>query len=140
MEPSYSGGRRVTEPDVDSVIRILNSIIDPCSLRSGVPAGLVDMGLVRDVRVHGGFGEPCTVSFSIGVTEPGCFMAAPFATEARERLLSLDGIDAVDINLIPWSDWTEQDMAPDYRLRLEAVRAQRRVVTAELTLRRPTSV
>jgi metal-sulfur cluster biosynthetic enzyme len=128
----------VTGPDTESVLRVLNSIIDPCSLRSGVPAGLVDMGLVRDVCVHGTDGEPRNVSFSIGVTEPGCFMAAPFATEARERLLSLDGIDSVDVTLIPWSDWTEHDMAQEYRLRLEEVRSKRRA-TVETVTRQPTS-
>jgi metal-sulfur cluster biosynthetic enzyme len=140
LEQGYRGGWSMTQPDVESVLLILNSIVDPCSLRSGVPAGLVDMGLVRDVRVQGGCGAPNTVSLRVGVTEPGCFMAAPFATEARERLLAVDNIDEVDIALIPWSDWSEEDLAPDYRRRLEAARAQRKMHgPLELSLRPPSS-
>jgi metal-sulfur cluster biosynthetic enzyme len=137
MEQSYRGGRRVIAPDVEAVLQVLNGIIDPCSIRSGVPAGLVDMGLIRDVRIQGGSGVPCTVSLGVGVTEPGCFMAAPFATEARERLMSVESIDEVDISLIPWSDWSEQELAPDYRRRLVAARAQRRVHAVEISRRPP---
>jgi metal-sulfur cluster biosynthetic enzyme len=103
----------------------LDRVIDPCSAAAGAPAGLVEMGLVRELSVHE---EPggAAVRLRIGVTEPGCLMGASFAVQARQRLERLDGVISVHIELDHRADWEPGDIAPGYRLRLEAVRDQRR--------------
>ena len=37
----------------EEVRALLNAIVDPCSLAAGAPAGIDEMGLVRDVEVEG---------------------------------------------------------------------------------------
>jgi metal-sulfur cluster biosynthetic enzyme len=96
----------------------LDAIIDPCSAVAGVPAGLVSMGLVRDLRVDP-TGE---ISLTIGVTEPTCLMGWPFAREAEERLGRLPGVRHVSVKLDNATPWTPDDMSPAYSRRLRAAR------------------
>lgn len=112
----------------ESAVRdVLNSIIDPCSQVAGVAAGLVEMGLVRSLTVVE-TAEGTAIGLTIGVTEPGCLMGAPFANEARKRLLALPGVASVEVALDHTFDWTPGDMSPEYQARLEAHRAQRRLI------------
>lgn len=62
----------------------------------------------------------------IGVTEPGCLMAAPFIVEARRRLEGLEGVSLVDVRVDTEDDWSPSDMSEEARDRLEAVRRARR--------------
>lgn len=112
----------ITEIDVRAV---LNSIIDPCSAAAGAPAGLQDMGLVREIVIAPGQGDRTDVKVVIAVTEFGCLMGAPFVHEALERLALLEKIGEVDIRLDDRFDWLPSDMDPDYRARLQAGRDQR---------------
>jgi metal-sulfur cluster biosynthetic enzyme len=102
----------------------LNEIIDPCSIAAGAPAGLVEMGLVRDVTLREG-PEGAVVRVRIGLTEPGCMMGASFVVHARESLERLPDVDRVDVELEHDCDWTPRDLDPRYARRLQAARAQR---------------
>lgn len=106
---------------VQDVRRALNAIIDPCSIEAGLPAGLDDMGLVRNVEVR-----PGEVTVHLAITSPGCMMGPSFVSSAREALTKLPGISHADVVLSDWADWSEDAMSPDYRDRLERVRLQRR--------------
>lgn len=103
------------------VRELLNSILDPCSITAGVPAGLCDMGLIRSVEVVGTDLQQ-TVKVTVGVTEPGCFMVGAFATEVRRRLLEQPGVVAVELELDSGFDWTEDHMSPAYARRLAEYR------------------
>ena len=109
----------------ETVRSVLDQIIDPCSAAAGVPAGLCEMGLVRQLEIlntpHGAI-----IRVSIGVTEPLCFMALPFREEARQRLSELDGVKQVEVTIDHSMDWTESDMAPSYRQRVTVHRSQQR--------------
>ncbi len=103
----------------------LNRIVDPCSVVAGAPAGLDEMGLVRELRLTE-TPDGVAVHVRIGVTEPGCMMGASFAISARERLEALAGVAAVDVQLDHRADWEPADIDPAYAKRLAAVRAARR--------------
>jgi metal-sulfur cluster biosynthetic enzyme len=101
---------------------VLNTIVDPCSVAAGAPAGIVDLGLIRRLDVTPGE-HGARVHVVIGVTEWGCLMGAPFASEAYKRLEPLDGIEHVDVELDGAFDWDPDDMAPAYRRHLAERRA-----------------
>ncbi len=103
----------------------LDQIVDPCSAVAGVPAGLVELGLVRALEVEA-TPAGAVIQVRIGVTEPGCMMGASFAIGARERLERLDGVASVSVELDHAGDWEPTDMDPGYADRLAAVRAARR--------------
>jgi len=108
------------------VQEILNTIMDPCSMNAGVPAGLVDMGLVRDVHVDKDREGRCHVSVAIGVTEPTCVLLGSFANEAHERLSALSGVSSVNVRVLGDLQWSEDDLSPEYRVRLERLRREKR--------------
>jgi metal-sulfur cluster biosynthetic enzyme len=108
-----------------TVLKVLDEIVDPCSAVAGAPIGIVSMGLVRRLSVEPGSGG-AAVRVRIGVTEPGCLMAAPFIVEARERLENLEGVSLVDVRVDTEDDWSPSDMSEEARARLEAVRSSQR--------------
>ena len=112
----------VTEAEVRAT---LDTVVDPCSIVAGAPAGLVEMGLVRALALSEGEGGT-TIRLRIGVTEPGCLMGASFAAQARAQLERLDGVASVEIELDHANDWMPSDIDRDYQRRLDAVRTARR--------------
>ncbi|SAL37067.1 hypothetical protein AWB69_03583 [Caballeronia udeis] len=102
----------------------LNQVIDPCSVAAGCAAGLDDMGLVRSVSLHDESGGT-HVEVVIAVTEYGCLMGAPFATEAYKALCALPGVAHVDVLLDDRFDWVPEDMNHAYQARLHEHRSRR---------------
>jgi metal-sulfur cluster biosynthetic enzyme len=111
----------MTEQEVRSA---LNGVIDPCSVAAGCSAGLDDMGLVRMVELRE---TPAglRVEVVIAVTEYGCLMGAPFASEAYKALCGLPGIAHVEVKLDDRFDWVPEDMSEPYRARLHHHRSWR---------------
>jgi metal-sulfur cluster biosynthetic enzyme len=72
----------------------LNAIHDPCSVASGRPTGLVDMGLVLDWKV-----EARTLRVTFGVTFAGCTMAPHFTEAAREALSAFEEFERVRVRV-----------------------------------------
>jgi metal-sulfur cluster biosynthetic enzyme len=70
----------------------LDRIKDPCSVASGRPAGLVEMGLVLGWEIEGR-----TLSVTFCVTFPGCTMAPHFTEAAREALAGFPEFDRVEV-------------------------------------------
>ena len=108
----------------DDIRAQLNEIIDPCSIAAGAPAGLVEMGLVREVTVREA-PDGAVVRVRIGLTEPGCMMGASFVVRARESLERLPGVGHVDVELEHDCDWTPRNLDSRYARRLNAARGQR---------------
>lgn len=115
----------------EAVVRAeLNEIADPCSAAIGARAGLIDMGLIRDLRIVDGEGG-AAISLTIAATDPGCLMIYPFANEAQKRLAALPGVAEVSVTMDVSHDWVPADMSPEYRERLAALRARRRRETGD---------
>jgi metal-sulfur cluster biosynthetic enzyme len=115
----------VTVPAADEVRAVLNGIVDPCSAAAGAPAGLDDMGLVREVEVQTG-PEGAVVCVTLALTEPTRLMGMPFMATARERLEALPGVSRAEVSLASGFEWTPAELSPSYAARLAAVRARRR--------------
>lgn len=103
----------------------LEAIIDPCSRASGMPAGLVSMGLVGGVTVEAVPGG-AIVRVKLYITEPGCMMGALFALTAQQDLRELPGVKDVAVEVDYEHVWGPEQMAPEYRQRLAAMREARR--------------
>ena len=119
--------------DEASVWTTLNTIVDPCSRAAGAPAGIAEMGLVRQLEVHNSPGG-AIIRAVIGVTEPGCLMGAAFVNDARKLLRALPGVAEVHVNMDYAFDWTPEDMSPAYQARLEQLRQRRRAAVGLIPL------
>jgi metal-sulfur cluster biosynthetic enzyme len=121
VSPRPEGGAPPAEPEIRAA---LNEIVDPCSVRAGAPAGLVEMGLVRVVEVKPAR-SGVSVRVVVGLTEPGCLMGMPFMHAVRKRLEELEGVGEFEVELDASEIWTTDDLDPAYAARLETVRRRR---------------
>ena len=102
----------------------LEKIVDPCSVASGVPAGLVSMGLVGPVQVEDA-PSGAKVHVTLYITEPGCLMGSLFERTARRALKELPGIAEAEVAMDYTHVWGPEQMKPSYREHLANVRACR---------------
>jgi metal-sulfur cluster biosynthetic enzyme len=102
----------------------LEGIVDPCSVASGVPAGLVSMGLVGPVAIEDG-PDGADVSVTLYITEPGCMMGALFELTAKRALAELPGVKRAEVVMDYAHVWGPEQMEPAYRKHLAEVRACR---------------
>lgn len=116
----------MTEDDVRCV---LNTIIDPCSVAAGAPAGIAELGLLTQLEVRD---EPEGAHVRIGIrlTDPVCMMGAAFLASAREALAAHRDIASAEVWLDERSDWMPDQMSALYRARLDGVRQARRSARA----------
>lgn len=109
------------------ILEVLNGVIDPCSAATAVPAGLVDMGLIRALRFEPLGENRWRCSVRLCVTHAFCMMTGVFVNEIGERLRRHSKLGEVEIDLDHSTIWTEELMSPQYRARLQAHRSKRRL-------------
>jgi metal-sulfur cluster biosynthetic enzyme len=79
------------------------------------PISLVDLGLIRGVEVDGS-----KAHIKLTYTCMGCPAMDMIQDDVEERLLRLDGIEEVDIEVV-WPTWSRKDITPLGRKRLKDV-------------------
>ena len=103
--------------------RELDAVKDPCSLASGVPLGLDEMGLVDSVAVA----VDGSVEVSLRLTSPFCHMIGFFKTEADRIVGALPGVTSVALIADNGLDWSPTRISPAAQARraarLDAMRA-----------------
>lgn len=93
----------------DQMVRAaLDEILDPCSVAAGRPLGLVEMGLVQDLRID----QDGTVSILLRMTFPGCMMMPNLAGAAEERTARIPGVSTVEVDIDTAMTWTPAAMVP----------------------------
>ena len=80
-----------------------------------LPVGIVDLGLVRSVRVQGG-----TVTVGITFTSIACPGTDVLTEDVEARLRRLDGVAHVEVEEV-FEAWSREDMTEDGRLALLAL-------------------
>jgi len=105
----------------------LNNIIDPCSAAMAVPAGLVDMGLLRGLELEALTSGGTRCRIKLCVTHAFCLMSAVFVHEVEKCLRDIPEIEEIDVSLDRDTIWTEELMTPEYRARLEARRQAKNI-------------
>jgi probable FeS assembly SUF system protein SufT len=70
-----------------------------------IPVNIVDLGLVYSLDIKTGEGGS-SVNVQMTLTAPGCGMGPIIAAEARQKILTIDGISDANVELVwdpPWS-------------------------------------
>ena len=65
-----------------------------------IPVNIVDLGLVYDCRLLKKEGGGTRVEVKMTLTAPGCGMGPAIAHDAQSKILSIDGIDEADVQLV----------------------------------------
>lgn len=101
-----------SEPEPLAVRERLDEIVDPCSEARGTDISIVEMGLLKRIRVDGG-----TVHIELRITSPSCMMVGYFIEQAQERVGALDGVEEVTLTTDAGMTWTDDMMAESARKR-----------------------
>lgn len=121
--------RAAREALVPAIRTAMDAIKDPCSVASGVPLGLDEMGLIDTIDVT----EDGSVTVSLRLTAPFCHMIGFFKTEAIAGVSALDGVTSVVLNADNGLDWSPDRMS-------DAARARREEQLAKMRRSRPVPV
>ena len=100
-----------TQTRTDEEVRdTLRKVFDP-----EYPISLVDLGLIRGIEVEGS-----KASIKLTYTCMGCPAMDMIQDDVRDRLLEMEGIDEVDIEVV-WPTWSRKDITPLGKKQLKGV-------------------
>ena len=90
-------------------IDALHEIFDP-----EIPVDIYELGLIYALEI----GEDGTATVRMTLTSPACPVAESLPMQVHEKLLGVDGIKDVDLQLVWDPPWTKERMTEEARLTL----------------------
>ena len=83
-----------------------------------IPVNIVDLGLVYDCRLSKKDDGGTKVEVKMTLTAPGCGMGPAIAHDAQSKILSLDGVDEADVQLVWDPPWNQNMISEAGRMKL----------------------
>src|SRR5438046_9234957 len=90
-----------------------------------IPVNIVDLGLVYDCRLAKKEDGGTRVEVKMTLTAPGCGMGPAIAHDAQSKILSIDGIDEADVQLVWDPPWKQNMISEAGRMKLGMIRRSR---------------
>jgi len=97
----------------DDVWNQLKQCFDP-----EIPVNIVDLGLVYDCRLIKKDDGGTRVEVKMTLTAPGCGMGPAIAHDAQSKILTIDGVDEADVQLVWDPPWSPELMSEESRRQL----------------------
>ena len=113
QKPASTTNGEVSEEDVWNQLR---QCYDP-----EIPVNIVDLGLVYDCRLIKKPEGGTKVEVKMTLTAPGCGMGPAIAHDAQSKILSIDGIDEADVQLVWDPPWNQNMISEAGRMKLGMV-------------------
>jgi probable FeS assembly SUF system protein SufT len=111
-----SAGDTNGEVSEENVWNQLRQCYDP-----EIPVNIVDLGLVYDCRLIKKDDGGTRVEVKMTLTAPGCGMGPAIAHDAQSKILSIDGIDEADVQLVWDPPWNQNMISEAGRMKLGMV-------------------
>ncbi len=106
-------GSAITEGDTEGAVWAqLRSVYDP-----EIPVNIVDLGLVYDCQVSEEE-DTTRVLVKMTLTAPGCGMGPEIAADARSKVLSVEGVDEAQVDLVWDPPWNQDMISEEGRMKL----------------------
>lgn len=86
-----------------------------------IPVNIVDLGLVYDCKLLPTPEGGNKVEVKMTLTAPGCGMGPAIAHDAQSKILSIDGIDEADVQLVWDPPWNQNMISEAGRMKLGMV-------------------
>ena len=83
-----------------------------------IPVNIVDLGLVYDCRLTKKDDGGTKVEVKMTLTAPGCGMGPAIAHDAQSKILSIDGVDEADVQLVWDPPWNQNMISEVGRMKL----------------------
>lgn len=102
-------------PDQDEIWKQLKTVFDP-----EIPVNIVDLGLVYSMKVEPveGAEDRHKVEVAMTLTAPGCGMGPSIAEDARNRMLTVPGVNEAKVEIVWNPPWTQAMMSEDGKMEL----------------------
>ena len=108
-----SAGASNGEVSDEAVWNQLRQCFDP-----EIPVNIVDLGLVYDCRLTKKDDGGTKVEVKMTLTAPGCGMGPAIAHDAQSKILSIDGVDEADVQLVWDPPWNQNMISEAGRMKL----------------------
>ena len=109
-----STGAPVTQETLEKEIwNQLRSCYDP-----EIPVNIVDLGLIYDCHLTAQPAGSYKVDVKMTLTAPGCGMGPMLAQDVQNKVLSLEGVDDVAVELVWDPPWNQGMMTEQAKLQL----------------------
>lgn len=112
-----SGSAEPAAVTLAEVCDALAGVVDPCSIATGVPLTLAEMGMVTDIAVDGG-----RVAVTLVLTSPVCWQAGNIIQAVEASVSGLPRVTAVRCTVDHDAGWLPGQMDPRARRRLRSAR------------------
>jgi len=99
----------------DQVWHQLKQVFDP-----EIPVDIVNLGLVYDCTISEKDGVN-TADIKMTLTAPGCGMGPVIAADAQARVLTIDGIEEANVDLVWDPAWNQDMISEEGRMKLGMV-------------------
>jgi metal-sulfur cluster biosynthetic enzyme len=96
-----------------AVYSALGGVVDPCSIATGVPISLLDMGLVEDIRLEEG-----EVEVILQLTSPVCLQSMNIIEAVKRSVGEIEGVESVVCRVDAEAQWLPSMMAESARTAL----------------------
>jgi probable FeS assembly SUF system protein SufT len=112
-KPAGPGGGEVDEKMVWDQLK---QCFDP-----EIPVNIVDLGLVYDCQLTKRPEGGTKVDVKMTLTAPGCGMGPAIAHDAQSKILTIDGVDEADVQLVWDPPWNQSMISEAGRMKLGMV-------------------
>lgn len=92
-----------------NIVKVLKTIYDP-----EIPVNIYDLGLIYEVEAR----EDGKVKVVMTLTSPNCPVAESLPEEVYEKVLSVEGVKEVELNLTFDPPWTKDMLTEEAMLEL----------------------
>lgn len=83
-----------------------------------IPINIVDLGLIYNMGEHQLIDGLRLITITMTLTAAGCGMGAILAEDIRQKLLTVPGVDLVDVELVYDPPWSREMMSDAAKLQL----------------------
>jgi len=98
----------------DQVWHQLKQVFDP-----EIPVDIVNLGLVYDCSLEGDDKKVANIKMTL--TAPGCGMGPVIAADAQARVMTIDGIEEANVDLVWDPPWNQDMISEEGRMKLGMV-------------------
>ncbi len=86
-----------------------------------IPVNIVDLGLVYDCQLSKGDNGGTKVEVKMTLTAPGCGMGPAIAHDAQSKIMSIEGVDEAQVDLVWDPPWNQNMISEAGRMKLGMV-------------------
>jgi len=97
----------------DEIWAVLKTCYDP-----EIPVNIVDLGLIYSMELKNMEGAGKRVVVKMTLTAQGCGMGPSIAADARQKILTLPGVQEAQVDVVWDPPWGPQMITPDGRKKL----------------------